>query len=378
MISDGSAARTRPLRVAVDASPLLGQRTGVGRYVDGVLTGLASLAGAPEPLLTFFGRRHVPAELPPRTRMARRLPSRVLAPMWARSSFPPIEVLTGRVDVFHAGNYVLPPLWRAAGVVTVHDLSFLRYPETVDAYVATYRELVPDAVRRAARIVTVSQAVQEEVVSEYRLDPATVVVAPNGVDVGWSTARPLDAVGRARLGLPERYVLFVGNVEPRKGLPTLARAHAAARRDDPDVPVLALAGPAGWGDAWEDSAPEARDVVRLGFLADEDLRAAMAGAVALCMPSLYEGFGLPILEALACGVPALVSDIPAHREVAADLATYVPAREVDAWAQGLLDVSHEDGPHPAMQGARRRRAAGFTWERSAQTHLDVWAAAAGR
>ena len=179
--------------------------------------------------------------------MARRLPSRVLAPMWARSTFPPIEVLTGRIDVFHAGNYVLPPLWRAAGVVTVHDLSFLRYPETVDDYVATYRVRVPDAVRRAARVVTVSQAVCDEVVSEYRLDPATVVVAPNGVDAQWSSARPLDAVGRARLGLPERYVLFVGNVEPRKGLPTLARAHAAARRDDPDVPVLALAGPAGWG-----------------------------------------------------------------------------------------------------------------------------------
>lgn len=365
------------LRLAVDATPLLGQRTGVGRYLEGVLTGLAALPGAPEPLLTVYSRRGpVPDPAPPRTRPApRRLHGRLLSGLWSRTRFPPVEVLTGRVDVFHAGNYVLPPLWRAAGVVTLHDLTYLRYPETVDAYVARYRRLVPDAVRRAARVLTVSEAVRQEVLAEFGLDPATVVVAPNGVDPAWAGARPLGPSGRARLGLPERYLLFVGNLEPRKGLPVLARAHAAARRSSSDVPVLALAGPAGWGDAWGGHEPDPDDVVRLGFLSDDDLRSAVAGAVAVCMPSLYEGFGLPVLEALACGRPALASDIPAHHEVAGDRAEYVPAQDVDAWAQALLDVSAA-GEDPADEQARRERAAPFTWERSAARHLEVWASAA--
>jgi glycosyltransferase involved in cell wall biosynthesis len=373
-----SPGRSGDLRLAVDATPLLGQRTGVGRYLEGVLTGLAGLAEGPEPLLTVYSRRGpVPDPPPPRTRPApRRLHGRLLSGLWSRTRFPPVEVLTGRIDVFHAGNYVLPPLWRAAGVVTLHDLTYLRYPDTVDDYVARYRVLVPDAVRRAARVVTVSEAVRQEVVAEFALDPATVVVAPNGVGREWAAARPLTPEQRARLGLPERYLLFVGNLEPRKGLPVLARAHAAARRSSPEVPVLALAGPAGWGDAWDGHEPDPDDVVRLGFLPDDDLRSTVAGAVAVCMPSRYEGFGLPVLEALACGRPALASDIPAHHEVAGDLAAYVPAMDVDAWAQALLGASRAD-EHAGLVRARRERAARFTWERSAARHLEVWRSAAG-
>ena len=365
------------LRLAVDATPLLGQRSGVGRYLEGVLTGLAQLSEAPEPLLTLFSRRGpVPDPYPPRTRLApRRLPGRVLQSCWARAAFPPVELLTGRVDVFHAGNYVLPPLRRAAGVVTVHDLTYLRYPETVDDYVSTYRHRVPEALRRAGRVVTVSRAVRAEVCAEYSLDPARVVVAPNGVDAAWSSAQPLPSPDRTRLGLPERYLLFVGNREPRKGLATLARAHAAARRDDAGVPQLVLVGPPGWGDVWGGRAPDPADVRHLGFLADGDLRRVVAGAVALCMPSRYEGFGLPVLEALACGRPVLVSDIPAHREVGGDQVRYLPVAEVDAWSAALVEVSSDSDSHTAA-AARRARAATFTWEGSAAVHLEAWRRAA--
>ena len=365
------------LRLAVDATPLLGRRSGVGRYLDGVLNGLAGLPGAPEPILTLFSLRgQVPAPAPARSRPApRRAPARVLQPLWKHLSAPGVELLTGPIDVFHAGNYVLPPLRRAAGVVTVHDLAYLRYPETVDDHVKTYRHHVPDALRRAARVLTVSSAVREELCAEYGLDPQAVLVAPNGVDAAWSDARPPAPADRERLGLPERYLLFVGNLEPRKALPTLARAHAAARRDDPDVPPLVLVGPPGWGDAWGGHEPDPVGVRQLGFLTDQDLRGVVAGALALCMPSRYEGFGLPVLEALACGRPALVSDLPAHREVGGDQVRYLPVGDVDAWSQALVEVSWQP-EEPAADQARRARAALFTWERSAAVHLSAWRLAA--
>lgn len=364
------------LRLALDATPLLGQRSGVGRYLEGLLAGLSRLPDPPEPLLTLFSIRGRVHPLPPGTRAAPfRAPARLLNRAWARAPFPPVEVLTGPVDVFHAGNFVLPPLWRGAGVVTVHDLAYLRFPETVDSEVRRYVDLVPASLRRAARVVTVSRAVRDELCAEYALDPARVVVAPNGVDAAWATARPPGPAARARLGLPERYLLYVGNVEPRKGLPTLMQAHRAARAAGRDVPPLALVGPAGWGDAWQGHPPDPRDVLRLGYLSDEDLRAVVAGSVAVCLPSRYEGFGLPVLEALSAGRPALASDIAAHREVGGEEATYMPVGDVDAWAHALTVVSGQ-ADDAARAHRRQAHAAPSTWERSASVHLQAWSDAA--
>ncbi len=358
------------MRLAVDATPLLGPRTGVGRYVAGVLTGLAELPDAPVPVLTAFSvRGSLPEDVPGRPARLR-APARVLHRLWARVPLPPVELLSGPADVFHAGNFVLPPTWRARGVVTVHDLTYLRHPETVTPAVLAYAHLVPDSLRRAARVVTVSAAVRDEVCAEYALDPAGVVVAPNGVDSAWSQASPPSAGDRARLGLPERYLLFVGNVEPRKGLPVLVRAHAAARAADPDVPALVVVGPRGWGDAWGDEQPDPRHVLRLGFLPDADLRRVVRGATAVCLPSRYEGFGLPVLEGLACGRRVLASDLAAHREVAGGLATLLPLGDVDAWSHALVAASRTGEPDDAE--ARQAHARTFTWRRSAALHLAAW------
>lgn len=364
------------MRLAVDATPLLGPRSGVGRYVAGVLTGLAQLPGAPVPALTAFSvRGRLPADVPGRPARLR-APARLLHRLWARAPVPPVELLSGPADVFHAGNFVLPPSWRARGVVTVHDLAYLRYPETVTPAVRAYARLVPDSLRRAALVVTVSAAVRDELCAEYALDPAAVVVAPNGVDDDWARAAPPGAEDRLRLGLPERYLLFVGNAEPRKGLPVLVRAHAAARASDRDVPPLVVVGPPGWGDAWGGEALDRRDVVRLGYLPDTDLRRVVRGATAVCLPSRYEGFGLPVLEGLACGRPVVASDLPAHREVAGRLATLLPVGDADAWAHALVRVSGNE-EDAASARLRQEHATAFTWRRSAEVHLATWRSAVG-
>jgi glycosyltransferase involved in cell wall biosynthesis len=289
-----------------------------------------------------------------------------------------VEWLTGSVDVFHGTNFVLPPLRRAGGVVTVHDLAYLRFAHTVSGDAALYRELVPRALSRAARVVAVSRAVAGELVDEYGLAPDAVAVAPNGVDPAWAAATGPDAATRARLGLSDRYVLFVGNQEPRKNLGLLVRAHAAARSSDTSVPPLVIVGPAGWGDAWAGHPPDPRHVVLTGYLAEQDLHAVVAGAAAVCMPSLYEGFGLPVLEAMAAGRRVLASDIAALREIAGGHAQLLPVDDVDAWAHALVGLGgagdDADAGHDAT--ARRAHALAFTWRRSADAHLGAYRDAA--
>lgn len=362
------------MRIAVDATPLLGQRSGIGNYVRGLLSGLADQDGVSDVLLTLFSvRGAVLGPLPARTRPApRRAPARLLRRTWTRWAWPPVELLTGSVDVFHGTNFVLPPLARAGGVVTVHDLAYLRYSETVTGDAAEYARLVPQALARGAHVVAVSRAMAEEIRAEYGVPDASITVAPHGVDPLWAQALPAAPAVLERLGLPERYVLFMGNLEPRKNLGTLLRAHAAARRESSAVPPLVLAGPAGWGDRWQGPPPDPADVVIAGYLADGDLRSVVAGAAAVCMPSHYEGFGLPVLEALAAGRPVLASDIPAHREVAQGHATLLPPRDQDAWSAALANLETV----PGTADARRAHASGFTWQKSAAAHVRAYRAAA--
>lgn len=359
------------MRVALDATPLLGQRSGVGKYVQGLVGGLASLDEGPDVVLTLFSARASSiGALPRRTRTApRRIPGRFLQPAWARFEWPRVELLTGRVDVFHGTNFVMPPVARAGALVTVHDLAYLRFPATVTGDALRYAELVLRAIDRGAHVLAVSHAMADEISAQYGLQPDRVTVAQHGVDPAWSRAEPAAVEDRRRLGLPSEYLLFTGNLEPRKNLGMLVRAHARARRDDPVTPPLVLVGPAGWGDRWQSTHPDPADVVTAGYLSDADLQATVAGATAVCMPSLYEGFGLPVLEALAAGRTVLASDIPAHREVAGEQARLLPPGDEDAWSAALTSLATIDA---SAQHARRAHAASFTWEKSARAHLAAY------
>jgi glycosyltransferase involved in cell wall biosynthesis len=347
------------MRVGLDATPLLGARTGIGRYTERLLAALAA-DGSDELVATAFtlrgrGSLEVPAGVEVR---ARGLPARGLQEAWARSELPPVEWLTGRLDVFHATNFVLPPLRHACGVVTVHDLAFLRMTETVSTASARYRALVPRSIRRASVVLTPSEAVAEQVRDAYA--PAVPVLAvPHGVAPEWATAGPPDDALRARLGLPSSYVLFVGTLEPRKDVRTLLAAH----RRLPDAPPLVLVGPPGWG-----AQVDVSGAVVPGYLDEADLRPVVAGAAALVLPSRDEGFGLPLLEALATGTPVVASDLPVLREVGGDLASYAPVGDVEAFAATLEQVL--DAPGPA--DARRLHAARFTWAASAEGHRAAY------
>ena len=346
------------MRVGLDATPLLGTRTGIGRYTASLLDALAVLdaehPGRDQLVATAFTLRGRLAGLPPGVEVrARPVPARGLQEAWARTALPPVEWLTGRLDVFHATNFVLPPARRAGGVVTVHDLAFLRMTATVSAASARYRDLVPRSVRRAQVVITPSEAVADQLREAYA-PRVPVLAVPHGVDPAWSAPAPPPPPG-----LPAEYVVFVGTLEPRKDLRTLLAAHRLL----PGAPPLVLVGPPGWGEQ-----VDVADCVTTGFLPDGPLRAVVAGARALVLPSRDEGFGLPVLEALAAGTPVLASDLPVLREVGGAHVRYAAAGDPEAFAEGLRALL-DDPPDPAAGAAH---AAAHSWRRSAEGHRSAY------
>jgi glycosyltransferase involved in cell wall biosynthesis len=344
------------MRVGLDATPLLGPRTGVGQYVARLVEALAVSGRVAELRLVPFTWRGAGAlrsfaagvalpegPAPGVVRaLRRRVPARALREAWARAGWPPVEWFAGPVEVFHATNFVAPPARRAGLVVTIHDLTFLRYPEMVTTASARYRTLVPAGLARGAVVCTPTAAVAAEVLEAYQVPEDRVVVTPLGVGPSWLATEPPDAAWLAARGLPERYLLFVGSREPRKNLRTLLAAYrellAAAA-----PPPLVLVGPPGWGDEPDLASLPAGSVHTPGYLGDGEMPRVFAGAAALAYPSWYEGFGLPALEALACGTPVVAADVPALREVLGDQAELVDPGDAGALASALAKAVESGG-----------------------------------
>lgn len=371
------------MRVALDAYPLFGPRTGVGTYVRHLVTALVGLPDAPEVVLPTASLRasgRAPA-IPGTTSHHVRLPFRALQRLWDRVPFPPAEWVVGPADVFHATNFVAPPLRRTPLVTTIHDLSHELFPDVVDERVTRYRKWVPDAIRRSRGLITHAESTADDIAAFYGLDRDRVVAIHLGVDPSWAAAAPADEGWLDRHGLPLRYLLFVGSPTDRKNIDLLVRAHAAARAADDAVPRLVLAGPPPRAGELA-GALVCRDLVAAGYLEDADLRRLVAGATALAFPSRYEGFGMPVLEALATGIAVVASDLPVHREIAGGHAHLVDLGQpdleerVERLRQALVTVATKQ-PSPEVVAARRAWAAGFTWERTAAATLAVYEAAAG-
>ncbi|HSU44680.1 MAG TPA: glycosyltransferase family 1 protein [Casimicrobiaceae bacterium] len=383
-----------PLRVGFNATPLLSPLTGIGQYI--VNLGRALAATGEVDLYSFYGHRwrHEPPAPPPATRGgddSKRLLHIVkpFIPFKREVRHAQQQFHFGRgsrrfgLEIYHEPNYV-PIGYDVPVVITVHDLSWLRYPETHPAERVRWLERsMPSALARAAAILVDSDFIRHEVLATFGLDPARV----HTVHLGVSSAFRLRGRDETRAVLSAldlvhgQYVLAVGTIEPRKNighaLAAYARLPERLRRRYP----LVVAGARGWGAAdleRELHALMARGEVRfLGHVPDEDLPVIYAGAGAFVFASIYEGFGLPPLEAMASGVPVLVADRGALPEVTADAAVRLDPEMPDDTSRKLGAVLDDAAMHAELARRGQRRAALFTWDTCARRTLGVYRAVEG-
>jgi glycosyltransferase involved in cell wall biosynthesis len=293
------------------------------------------------------------------------MPAGPLLAAWRRWDHPRLERWTGPVDVVHGTNFVVPPTRRAAAVVTVHDLTAVLFPQLCTPTTLAYPALVARAVGRGAHVHVTTRAVADEVLAHFAVDPDRVHVVAPGVP-------PVAEVAPA--AAPGPYVLALGTVEPRKDHVTLVRAFDLLADEQPDV-HLQVAGELGWGhEGFQQALATARHRDRvhvLGRVDDLERAALLRGAAVLAYPSVYEGFGLPPLEAMSVGVPVVATDVTAVREVTGGAALLVPTADAEALAAGLARALTDSAERARLVEAGRARAASFGWEQAGAGLVSV-------
>ena len=356
------------VHVVVDYRPALRAKTGIGEYVHELARALAATAG-PGRTVTLFSSswadrvdprvaRDIPAAV-----IDRRVPVRALTWAWHHLEWPPIEMLAGPCDVVHSPTPLLVPAAHAARVVTVFDLHFLQRPDQVDG--TARRDFGPLArahIARADHVIAGSDYAAQLVTRELGVPAAHVTSTPLGAPP-WAAE-----VRSARRGARGDCFLFIGTLEPRKNVGVLLDGYAALLARRPDAPRLVLAGRvAEAGRAWAArtaEAPLAGHVTLAGYVSDDARRALYAQARAVVVPSLDEGFGLPALEAMACGVPVVVSPVGALPEVVGDAGLYAAPDAPADWADAL-EACLDDARADALAGRGLARAESFSWSRAA-------------
>lgn len=376
------------MRIGLDGIPLNELKTGVGHYTFEVACCLA--ANAPTDKfeivspLSFLSstsnedERKLPANL--RTVQAK---VNTLTRHWWTIGLPRY-IKRNALTLFHGTNYDVP-LWdRCPTVLTIHDLSLLLHPLTHEPRrVRRARRRLPLMARTATMIITPSESVRRETCEHLRVMPEKVIAIP---EAPRRIFRPLPLAQtvetRKRLGVEDEFLLFVGTIEPRKNLRVLMRAFTEVVRATGVSTQLVIAGAKGWltDDLFSQiKTSSITDRVRFtGYLPDDDLCALYSSCRAFVYPSLYEGFGLPPLEAMACGAPVIASNIPSIAEVTGSVAHLVAAEDVDALAHSIAALLKDEGARRHLSAAGLKRAAEFTWERTARLTREVYAEALKR
>lgn len=374
------------MRIGIDVTSALTQGGGIGRYTRELVRALTALDGRSDYHLFAakeVGETAVPDPLPSGEHIhfhAAPLTEAWLYRLWYRLRIPaPVQWTTGPLDLFHSPDFVLPPV--AEGIptlLTVHDLSFVHYPEVYPSVLVDYlNRVVPWSIRRATHVLADSAATRDDLVAAWQVPADKITVLYSGVNEQFRPVTEpeiLTAVAN-RYHLDDTpYFLSVGTVQPRKNYQMLIRAFAPVAAVHPHN--LYIAGGKGW--LYDDMLAEIERqglngrVRFLGFVADADLPALYSQATLFLFPSLYEGFGLPLLEAMQCGVPVVTSHSSSLPEVVGETAVQLSPHDQKAWTNALQNLVADPAWRAHLVAAGYRRARQFSWQKAAQELLSLY------
>jgi glycosyltransferase involved in cell wall biosynthesis len=365
------------MRIAFDGTTLRPGRTGVGYYTEHLLHHL--MAQGPDDEVVIVSNRPVDTShpLPPRVRVSvskGHLPRMA----WMQTQAPRL-LRRLQADVAHFTNGMVPLTQPIPTVVTIHDMSLTMYPRFHPMRrVVLNRPLVDLAARRADAIITVSQSAKRDIVRLYGIDPGRVHVVHEAAAPQFKPIRDLGELQRVRrrYELPDRFILYVGTIEPRKNLPKLIEGFARRRKRGELPHQLVCAGPYGWLSRDIEDLIERlqiEDAVRFtGYVPFDDLPALYNLAEMFVFPSIYEGFGLPVIEAMACGTPVLTGNVPALAEVAGGAVEQVDRLDAESIGSAMVALARSRERRESLAALGVERARSFSWERAAQETLTVY------
>ncbi len=371
------------MRVCINASPAVHHIAGLGRYTQELMAALMAVDSENE-YVAFYNRPSEAEVDPPLERLPHlttNLPTKPwrMSALLAHLARVSQDRLFPGVDLFHATDHLLPRLSRVKGVFTVHDLIFRFYPEThkpLNRWFLTF--MMPRFLQAADGVIAVSECTKKDIVRLYGPDEGNIRVIYEGVNPHF---RPepteVTAAARERYGLSERFILCVSTIEPRKNLTSLLEAYHVLRNQGTEN-KLVIVGKKGW--LYESFFRRLRElgleneVIFPGFVPDEDLPALYSAADLFVFPSLYEGFGLPVLEAMACGAPVVTSNTSSLPEVAGEAALLVDPTSVEELAGDMRRVLEKEELREELRAKGPKQAAKFRWENAARETLSVYEA----
>ncbi len=369
-------------RIAIDYTPAYEQGAGIGRYVRELVNALATIGQQHDYRLFVSGAKKTDLPATPDSNFRwcnTRISPKWLARGWHRLQLPiPVETITGEIDLFHATDFVLPPTRpNTKTIVTVHDLSYLRVPEAASPRLQAYLEyVVPSSVHQATHILADSQATKDDLISAYHLPDDKITVLLSGVGAAFRPTPGQRETLNEKYNLPPAPYLFTaGTIQPRKNYIRLMKVLARLREQGFEH-HLVIAGGKGWlADPLYETINSLKinDYVHLiGFANDADLPALYTEASCVVFPSLYEGFGFPVLEGMACGAPVVTSNLSSLPEVGGDAALLVDPYNVDAIYNAVESVLVSADLRDQRIAKGFKQVAQFTWENAAHNLLGIY------
>lgn len=367
------------MRIGIDIRPLRDIKTGIGRYILSLLTALIEVDNTNEYVMFYNGfGPSKPGGLPvaPNIRLkAIHWPRKILTAIWAYSEFPRLENFLSDIDIFHAPGFQVPPSKRLPRIFTIYDLIPITHPElAIPSAVRHVRPRLRHYLDRADFVIAISKATAIDLTSTLGVAPEKIVtIYPGAVPIVRASHEQILKM-KSKFGIERDYLLFVSRIDPRKNLARLMRAFdISGLSKDFD---LVIVGPRGWHmeetiETWQNT--KCKNQIRwLNYVDDKDLAPLYSGATCFAYPSIMEGFGLPILEAMSVGCPVLTSNVSSMPEVAGDAAMYVDPYNVESIAAGLRQLAENSELLAELSRKGYKRAKEFSWDNTAKGMVEVY------